>query len=84
MCRARAPLQAVLEAVQGIVAVSASHTPHEAAESCCLCHGEGGTAGASRSEFIDRCHRHKHRHTSCVAHSCLAVLAPPHSLCWAG
>lgn len=36
LCRARAPLQAVLEAVSGVVSVSASHTPHEAAESCCL------------------------------------------------
>lgn len=77
LCRARPPLQAVLEAVKGVVAVSASDTPHNAAESCCLWHGEGGTTGARRSEFVDRCHRHKHRHTSCMAHSCSAMLAPP-------
>lgn len=80
LCGARPPLQAVLEAVQGVVAVSASHTPHDAAESCCLWHGEGGTGWAHRSEFVDRCHRHKHGHTGCVAHSCSAMLAY-YSLC---
>lgn len=79
--RTRARLQAVLQAVRWVVAVSASHTPHDAAESCRLWHGEGGTVGARRCEFVDRCHRHKHRHTGCVAHGSSAMLAPPHSLC---
>lgn len=84
LCRARPPLHAVLKAVWWVVAVSASHTPHNAAKSCRLWHGEGGTVGARRSEFIDRCHRHKHRHTGCVAQESSAMLAPPHSLCQAG
>lgn len=84
LCRARPPLHAVLKAVWWVVAVSASHTPHNAAKSCRLWHGEGGTVGACRSEFIDRCHRHKHRHTGCVAQESSAMLAPPHSLCQAG
>ena len=81
---AGAPLQAVLEAVRWVVAVSAGHAPHGAAESRRLQHGEGGTIGACRCEFVDGRHRHEHGHAGCVAHGGSATLAPPCSLHRAG
>lgn len=76
LCGARAPLQAVLEAVPWVVTIGAGHAPHGAAESCRLHHGEGGTIWAYRCEFIDGCHCHEHGHAGCVAHSGSAILAP--------
>lgn len=81
---ASAPLQAVLEALRWVVTVGAGHAPHGAAKSCRLHHGEGGTVGACRCEFVDRCHRNEHGHVGCVAHGGSAILAPPRRPHWAG